>query len=418
MINFISGTMSEALDAEVKKLLRVSLLEYICRFTNDDIDKICADQGRIDRLYDDVYNIVKQKHDTLTKGQVKVFIDSVIGNVAKCAADLRDALPSTVSIATLEHFHKEWKANQIKSKRASMADTQGALSKRARKDLDDAGQAPEEGLPPSSSQAKVADVHLGLHLARTKNNDQASITIGILPNFIRYGQSLGKGSFGEALVCTIDGISYLPAHIQYVAKKFTGSEKSQFKSYSQESSIDLPHRGIVRAIAHTSCEPWVLIFPFFNAGTLGEWMELVPAPAGTLSSFLTAGEKKYKNRMATVAETKRLSVLINYAPSIIHALVQSLLFAHDHGVLHNDLHPWNVVIDITKEGIPRVGIIDWGLALRIRFEKRASNVTKRADHNARPWRAEELCDANHPCPYSYSTDTYALAWMIQMFCVT
>lgn len=412
--------MSEALEAEVKKLLRVKVVEYICRFNNDEIDKLCGDLRRIDRLYDDVGSIVQQQHDNLTKTQIKTFIDSVIGNMPKCAADLRDALPSTASMAKLEHFNEQWKVNQVKSKRASIIDTQDMLSKRARKEMDSASMsiAPKEGLPASSSQAKAEAVHLGLHLARTKNNHQASITIGFPPNLIKYGRVLGKGSFGQALLCTIDGVSYLPAHNQYVAKKFTGTPRSQFKSFGQESSIDLSHRGIVRAIAHTNSDPWVLVFPFFNAGTLGEWMELVPAPKGTLSTFLAAGDETYKKRMATVAETQRLSVLVKYAPSIIHALVQTLQFAHDHGVLHNDLHPWNVVIDITKEGIPRVGLIDWGLALRVKFEKRPSNVVDRKEHDARPWRAEELCDARSGCPYSYSTDTFALVWLIQIFCTT
>ena len=40
MIIFISGTMSEALEAEVKKLLRVKLVEYICRFNVDDINRL------------------------------------------------------------------------------------------------------------------------------------------------------------------------------------------------------------------------------------------------------------------------------------------------------------------------------------------------------------------------------------------
>ena len=133
MITFISGTMSEALEAEVKKLLRVTLVECIFRYNNDDIDKICGDQRQIDRLYDDVWNTVQQQHDTLTQKQTKTFVDSVIGNMPKCAVDLKEALPTTASMPTLEHFHMQWKANQLKSKRASIIDTQDTFSKRARK---------------------------------------------------------------------------------------------------------------------------------------------------------------------------------------------------------------------------------------------------------------------------------------------
>ena len=90
----------------------------------------------------------------------------------------------------------------------------------------------EEGLPASQSHAKAEEVHLGKHLARTKNNHVASITIGIPLDVIVYGKTLGKGSYGHALQCTIDGMSYFPAHIQYVAKKFLGNARSQFKSFS------------------------------------------------------------------------------------------------------------------------------------------------------------------------------------------
>ena len=70
------------------------------------------------------------------------------------------------------------------------------------------------------------------------------------------------------------------------------------------------------------------------------------------------------------------------------------------------------MLDITKDGIPRVGIIDWGLALRKQFENRRSNVVDKIEHDARAWRANELCNLANPCPWSYFIDTYALAWLI------
>ena len=95
----------------------------------------------------------------------------------------------------------------------------------------------------------------------------------------------------------------------------------------------------MHALAHTNRDPWVLLFPFFNGGSLGDVLELVPAPKGTLSSLLAKGNKTYKKKLLTIkAKVERLSVVLNYAPSITHPLVQTLLFLHSQGILHNDLH--------------------------------------------------------------------------------
>ena len=409
--------MSLALPADIKKKLRVALVQAVCSLNHDEVNRVCAEETRYDRLREQVVAQVKAEHANADRIAMINFCKSVEGNLPKCGEDLKDDLPLVATKRKLDHFHEQWVYNKTKSKRAKHIDSQDALSKLARKEMDLAAMesAPEEALPEGDAAKQV---HLAKHLARTKHNDQASITIGLPPHVISYGKSLGKGAFGIAQQCTVDGVSYLPAHITYVAKKFTGGPRSQYKSWAQEASIDLPHRGIVRSIAHTNTAPWVLLFPFFNGGTLGDFLELVPAPMGTVSTMLGKFDKKHVQRHTTLTEVQRLSAIIKYAPSIIHALVQTLLFAHSHGVLHNDLHVWNVVIDITKEGIPRVGIIDWGMALRINYEKKPSNVTTKKEHDIRPWRADELCDATNPCPYSTATDTYALAWLIRVLCAS
>ena len=106
----------------------------------------------VDRLYDKIVNIVQKKHENMTKKAITTFIDSVVGSMPKCAEDLRDALPSTASMAKLEHFNEKWKANQLKSKRASIIDTQAVFSKRAQKEMDTASMstAPEEGFASGS----------------------------------------------------------------------------------------------------------------------------------------------------------------------------------------------------------------------------------------------------------------------------
>ena len=92
----------------------------------------------------------------------------------------------------------------------------------------------------------------------------------------------------------------------------------------------------------------------------------------------------------TQEQHERAKNLCMHAPTLIHALIQALEFAHSEGVIHNDLHPWNIMLDFTAEGVPRVGIIDWGLALRIEFEKRPTNNTTAQKHKLHPWRAHDL----------------------------
>ena len=92
-----------------------------------------------------------------------------------------------------------------------------------------------------------------------------------------------------------------------------------------------------------------------------------------------------------------------HAPSLIQALVQSLGYDHSKAVLHNDLHPWNIMLDFTARGIPRIGILVWGLAMRAGVEHRPTNITNALEHRIQPWRADELLDAKNPCPWSFAS---------------
>ena len=120
--------------------------------------------------------------------------------------------------------------------------------------------------------------------------------------------------------------------------------------------------------------------------------------------------------MAIGEELQRGENLCLYAPSFIHAFVQSLAYTHKEDIIHNDLHPWNVMVDFTAASVPRVGIIDWGLALRAGVEQRATNIHNQLQHKLRPWRAYELLQVKHLCPWTYETDVYAAAWAIDAIC--
>lgn len=165
----------------------------------------------------------------------------------------------------------------------------------------------------------------------------------------------------------------------------------------------------------------MLIFPFYNGGSLGDVLEIVPYPAH-LARVVAIQEGKGKPlppkeaKLVSDEERERGKNLCMYAPSLIHAFVQALAHAHEEYILHNDLHPWNVMLDYTAGGVPRIGIIDWGLAMRAGVEQKATNITNQVEHRIRPWRADELCDAKNPCPWTFATDVYAAAWIIDAIC--
>ena len=75
-----------------------------------------------------------------------------------------------------------------------------------------------------------------------------------------------------------------------------------------------------------------------------------------------------------------------------------------------------MMLDFTAGGVPRIGLIDWGLAMRVGLEHRPTNITNPLEHKIRPWRADELLDAQSPCPWTYGTDVYAVAWVIYCIC--
>ena len=52
--------MSFALEADVKKQLRITLVHFISTFNNEEIDKVYRDEKRFDRLCDKVMVTVKK----------------------------------------------------------------------------------------------------------------------------------------------------------------------------------------------------------------------------------------------------------------------------------------------------------------------------------------------------------------------
>ena len=71
-----------------------------------------------------------------------------------------------------------------------------------------------------------------------------------------------------------------------------------------------------------------------------------------------------QDKQLTLIQLARIKEVVLHMPHIMHALVDGLKAAHMAGIIHTDLHPFNIVLDFIQMQKPRIGIIDWGLMLR------------------------------------------------------
>ena len=90
---------------------RVAIIQSISNLNNKEIDKVCADEKQFDRMCDEVMGVVKKQHKKADNIAMNNFLKSVVGNMPKCAEDLKGDLPSTASKPKLEHYDKQWRYN-------------------------------------------------------------------------------------------------------------------------------------------------------------------------------------------------------------------------------------------------------------------------------------------------------------------
>lgn len=323
------------MDRDQKIRTRVTMVTIINSLELDDILSIVASDTKWVSLRQTMVEHVVKSFPLLSADKVKEFIDSTIGNVVKAYDDLKDNKPEGIDAAKLQLWREVWMREKEKTRRADDIDSRFVLSKKRRLSL--AAQATDVS---SSDQPLARDDAL----AKTEFNSECSFSIGIPKQAISVLSKLGSGSYGTVSKCQIKGISFLPESVPWCCKEFKGGIKSQLKNFGIESSIQLLHPGIVRPIAHTRSRPWMLIFPFYNGGSLGDLLEIVPYPAH-LARVVAIQEGRGKPlppkeaKLVSDEEREREKILCIYAPSLIHAFVQALARAHEEYILHNDLHP-------------------------------------------------------------------------------
>ncbi|KAJ7562469.1 hypothetical protein O6H91_03G070200 [Diphasiastrum complanatum] len=161
------------------------------------------------------------------------------------------------------------------------------------------------------------------------------------------------------------------------------------------------------------------MFPYFNGGSLDDTMMKLPIKNGSFRRAMAKlqGNGKIKNSQvdSIIAsdEMVKIKSICDNVCGISHAFVQTMAFAHNKFLLHCDLHVVNVMIDFTNQMHPRIGVIDWRMAVRVQYESKKSWVANPTTHALRPWLAPELLNCNHV--YTRATDTWSVAWLITEF---
>lgn len=122
-------------------------------------------------------------------------------------------------------------------------------------------------------------------IMRTVYNSLCTHLIGIPHEVLIEGNTLGSSVFGEVKEYRFWGVSFFPEHITYCKKAYKGDNLQKFNNFQLEQGMQVLHPSIVRCIAFTKESPWVTIFPFFNGGSIGDFLVKMPIQ---MSNFVRA----------------------------------------------------------------------------------------------------------------------------------
>ena len=84
----------------------------------------------------------------------------------------------------------------------------------------------------------------------------------------------------------------------------------------------------------------------------------------------------------TQVQTAWMKTLVQHMPAILQTLVDGVAGAHTAGIVHCNLHPFNIMLDYTRINQPQIGIIDWGMMIQ--------TPTKQASLNFEPIASTDL----------------------------
>lgn len=77
-------------------------------------------------------------------------------------------------------------------------------------------------------------------------------------------------------------------------------------------------------------------------------------------------------------------------PSVLYQITSGIRHLHDLRIVHRDLKPQNILVNLTKEGKPRLVVSDFGLCKKLDGEQSSFRATTAHAAGTAGWRAPEL----------------------------
>ena len=97
---------------------------------------------------------------------------------------------------------------------------------------------------------------------------------------------------------------------------------------------------------------------------------------------------------------------IQYVPQLLECVAEALDYAHNHGVVHRDIKPTNIFVNIQNEKVAEVNLIDFGLASEIRESMTRVSQVQFNTSGTRPYMPPEQWRGRKQ---DARTDQYSLA---------
>lgn len=417
----------------VTRAIRIETIIYVSLCTEARIEAINQSDSEIRNCFLEIWDNAQRRlrreghaalleRERLGNFNPDAAIRSMIGNLPNAYEDLKEGVPSAANLQKLHLWNNIWRLEKAKTKRADLAD-KASLSKKVKRQQDAAA------VPGGREDISGAETSM-----RTAYNSVVAHILAIPHEALILESRIGGGAFGDCRRVRVKGISFLPEHITYCAKCYKGDDSMQHENFVTEHGMQILHPSIVRCIAFTSVAPWTNIFPFYNGESLGDMMCKVPFVHGEFRRTIHRLKEGWKSAPApdhqlSEVQHAQIRACVMNMPHIMHAIVAGMNAAHMAGILHTDLHPFNVMLDFTRDMHVRVGIIDWGLLLRVGKKRRSMTFVFDADMNAeavaekviwgqreqraRPWLAPELLDPLNENAYTRASDIYAVGYLLQ-----
>jgi RIO-like serine/threonine protein kinase len=207
------------------------------------------------------------------------------------------------------------------------------------------------------------------------NEMRASVRLG-LPNRYKILQEIGQGGFSTVYLAQLQVSGQTQSVALKVLKSTGAADTTQVKRFKQEARAvaRLQHPNIIRIFETSGDEE-----PSFIA------MEYVPG--GTL-----------RDRLKSAPLARREAV------DIVRQIGAALSYAHAQGIIHRDVNPNNILLDMRQEPVRPV-LTDFGL-VKLLLRDEHTQVTSTSIIGTLDYMAPEQWRQETPTP---ATDLYALA---------